>query len=44
MDGPEDFRKTLYKDETRAAMTCNRPINPLIVYASLWEARQGMGK
>ena len=41
-DGGKTFTKTLYKDEnTGAADVQIDPANPEIVYAALWEARQG---
>jgi len=41
-DGGKTFSKTLYKDEnTGAADVQFDPTNPQIVYASLWEAREG---
>ena len=42
LDGGKTFQKTLYKDEnTGAADVQFDPTNPQIVYASLWEAREG---
>ena len=41
-DGGKTFQKVLYKDEnTGAADLALDPANPDIVYAVLWEARQG---
>ena len=41
-DGGKTFQKTLYKDEnTGGADVQIDPTNPQIVYASLWEAREG---
>ncbi len=41
-DGGETFQKVLYRDEnTGAADIALDPANPDIVYAVLWEARQG---
>src|SRR4051812_11196079 len=42
LDGGKTFEKTLYKDEnTGAADVQFNPTNAQIVYASLWEAREG---
>jgi photosystem II stability/assembly factor-like uncharacterized protein len=42
MDGGKTFEKTLYKDENTAGNDVQiDPTNPQIVYASLWEAREG---
>ena len=42
LDGGKTFEKTLYKDEnTGGADVQFDPSNPEIVYASLWEAREG---
>jgi photosystem II stability/assembly factor-like uncharacterized protein len=41
-DGGQSFQRVLYRDEnTGAADVLIDPKNPQIVYASLWEARQG---
>ncbi|MDQ2898976.1 MAG: glycoside hydrolase, partial [Acidobacteriota bacterium] len=41
-DGGKSFEKVLYKDEnTGASFVAIDPSNPLVVYAALWEARQG---
>src|SRR6476469_7408728 len=41
-DGAKTFQRVLYKDEnTGAADVAFDPVNPDIVYAVLWEARQG---
>src|SRR6266851_3889112 len=41
-DGGQTFQKVLYKDEnTGAADLAFDPTNPDIVYATMWEARQG---
>jgi len=41
-DGGQSFQKVLYKDENTGANDVEiDPSNPEIVYASLWEARQG---
>jgi len=41
-DGGETFRKVLYRDpDTGAADVALDPANPDVVYAALWEARQG---
>jgi len=42
LDGGQTFDKVLYKDEnTGASDVAIDPANPNIVYAALWEARQG---
>jgi photosystem II stability/assembly factor-like uncharacterized protein len=42
LDGGKSFQKVLYKDEnTGGADVTLDPVNPNIVYAVLWEARQG---
>lgn len=42
IDGGKSFQKVLYKDENTGANDVTvDPENPTIVYASLWEARQG---
>jgi photosystem II stability/assembly factor-like uncharacterized protein len=41
-DGGRTFQKVLYKDENTGGSDVELdPSNPLIVYASLWEAREG---
>ena len=41
-DGGETFQKVLYKDENTGASDLKfDPSNPDVVYAALWEARQG---
>ncbi|MGE0042737.1 MAG: WD40/YVTN/BNR-like repeat-containing protein, partial [Vicinamibacterales bacterium] len=42
LDGGRTFEKVLYRDEnTGGADVALDPVNPDIVYATLWEARQG---
>ena len=42
LDGGQTFEKVLFKDEnTGGADVALDPVNPAIVYAVLWEARQG---
>jgi photosystem II stability/assembly factor-like uncharacterized protein len=42
LDGGETWQKVLYKDENTGAIQVEfDPTNPQIVYADLWEARQG---
>ena len=42
VDGGQTFEKVLYRDENTGAMdVVIDPSNPQIVYAALWEARQG---
>src|SRR5947209_18044940 len=44
-DGGRSFEKVLYKDEnTGGNFVALDPVNPQIVYATLWEARQGPWK
>ena len=41
-DGGETFKKVLYRDENTGAIALARdPSNPDVVYAALWESRQG---
>ena len=41
-DGGETFTKVLYRDENTGAIALARdPSNPDVVYAALWESRQG---
>jgi photosystem II stability/assembly factor-like uncharacterized protein len=41
-DGGKNFRKTLYKDENTGGNDVQfDPQNPQVVYASLWESREG---
>ncbi|MGE0441329.1 MAG: glycoside hydrolase [Gemmatimonadales bacterium] len=41
-DGGESFRKVLYRDENTGAIdVVLDPTNPDVIYAALWEARQG---
>ncbi|MFI5181267.1 MAG: WD40/YVTN/BNR-like repeat-containing protein [Thermoanaerobaculia bacterium] len=41
-DGGATFAKVLYKDENTGAIALSRdPVNPEVVYAALWESRQG---
>jgi photosystem II stability/assembly factor-like uncharacterized protein len=41
-DGGQNFEKVLYKDENTGASDVKiEPSNPEVVYASLWESRQG---
>ena len=40
-DGGQNFEKVLYKDEnTGGAMSKSTPVTPIVVYATLWEARE----
>jgi photosystem II stability/assembly factor-like uncharacterized protein len=42
LDGGESWKKVLYKDENTGAIQVGfDPKNPQIIYADLWEARQG---
>ena len=42
LDGGRTFQKVLYKDENTGANDVDiDPSNPDIVYATLWEERQG---